>query len=33
MPGRSTWLLGRPHDVEVPDNELDWADGFPSNAP
>ncbi|MCW2495666.1 hypothetical protein [Jatrophihabitans sp.] len=27
--GRRSWLLGRDFDTEVPDSELDWADGFP----
>ena len=28
-PGRRSWLLGRDYVTEVPDDELDWADGFP----
>ncbi len=27
--GRRTWLLGRDHDTDAADAELDWADGFP----
>jgi metallophosphoesterase superfamily enzyme len=29
--GRATWLLGRPYDTDVPDRELPWATGFPSD--
>lgn len=28
-PGRRSWLLGRDHDTDLADTELDWADGFP----
>ena len=31
--GRTTWLIGRPYDLDVPDSELDWAEGFPSDLP
>lgn len=28
-PGRRSWLLGRDYEVDVPDSELEWAEGFP----
>lgn len=27
--GRTSWLLGREYDTDVPDSELEWAAGFP----
>jgi hypothetical protein len=27
--GRRSWLLGRDYDTDVPDSELEWADGYP----
>jgi hypothetical protein len=27
--GRRTWLLGRDYETDVPDSELEWAEGFP----
>ena len=26
---RRSWLLGRDHDTDVADSQLQWADGFP----
>jgi hypothetical protein len=31
--GRESWLIGQPYEVDLPDHELQWAEGFPSDLP